>query len=192
MRKTLISQIKGFEEFDMFELYEDGTIISHKRNLPVVIKGYDNGKGYLTVDLSYKHKRGVKIHRLVALAFVPNPNNKPQVNHIDGNKRNNEANNLEWVTNAENQLHANKLGLRCYKYKDTKEHKHILQYSLDGEFIAEYKSMRDLCLNVFNRPSSPERGNIYAAINGRNRMKSAYGYKWTFKRSDKIGCNNTN
>lgn len=63
-------------------------------------------KGYLRVTLQYKsgHKyhKHLKVHRLVAEAFIPNPDGKPQVNHIDGNKQNNSVTNLEWVTNAEN------------------------------------------------------------------------------------------
>jgi hypothetical protein len=60
-------------------------------------------KGYLRVDLYAKDgRRHFKVHRLVAEAFIPNPNEKPQVNHIDGNNQNNSVTNLEWVTNAEN------------------------------------------------------------------------------------------
>jgi hypothetical protein len=57
-------------------------------------------------------KINVLIHRLVAQAFIPNPENKPQVNHIDGNKQNNNLINLEWVTVSENQLHSYKIGLK--------------------------------------------------------------------------------
>ena len=59
-------------------------------------------------DGKQKH---VYVHRLIAKAFAPNPENKPQVNHIDGNPRNNNANNLEWVTGSENMIHAYKTGL---------------------------------------------------------------------------------
>lgn len=65
-----------------------------------------SNSGYCCVKLWDKGKgKNCFIHRLVALAFVPNPNHKPEVNHIDGDKTNNRANNLEWVTGAENKRH---------------------------------------------------------------------------------------
>ena len=68
--------------------------------------------GYYKVDLYSDGQRETKkIHRLVAEAFIPNPNNLPQVNHIDGNKKNNDVNNLEWVNCSQNMLHAYENGL---------------------------------------------------------------------------------
>lgn len=81
------------------------------------LKPYLHHKGYLRVDL-YKgnERRHFKVHRLVAAAFIPNPEGKPQVNHIDGNKQNNSITNLEWVTNKENcdKARAMMEGRKCF------------------------------------------------------------------------------
>ena len=66
-------------------------------------------KGYRRLYLNGKSYRE---HRLIAEKFIPNPDNKPEVNHIDGNKSNNSIENLEWVTSSENQLHSYRTGLR--------------------------------------------------------------------------------
>lgn len=77
-------------------------------------------KGYLkTMILIAGRYKTVKIHRLVAEAFIPNPENKPQVNHKDGNKENNAVDNLEWVTNIVNAHHAIEHGLFSNSYKAT-------------------------------------------------------------------------
>ena len=79
--------------------------------------------GYLTVGFTVNNKKINKyVHRLVAEAFVPNTNNKPQINHIDCDKENNYASNLEWCTNSENHIHATKNGLN-------KLHLHRVAYS---------------------------------------------------------------
>lgn len=74
---------------------------------------YLNNHGYMTVDF-YRNNKATryKVHRMVAVAFIPNPDNKRVVNHKDGNKSNNHVDNLEWATDSENQLHAYKTGLR--------------------------------------------------------------------------------
>ena len=75
-----------------------------------------NKKGYPEVKLWKNNKQEARNpHRLVALAFIPNPNNLPQVNHIDGDKLNNHVSNLEWISNSDNMRHAYKLGLKCSK-----------------------------------------------------------------------------
>lgn len=69
--------------------------------------------GYERVQLSKDGKRKyMAVHRLVALTYIPNPDNLPQVNHIDGDKTNNSASNLEWCTQSHNQRHSLRLGLR--------------------------------------------------------------------------------
>lgn len=82
-----------------------------------------NKFGYLQMNFSRNDGTGksdtVLIHRLIALTFIPNPDNLPEVNHIDGNKQNNNVDNLEWCDKSENQLHAHRLGL-SYVYHGEK------------------------------------------------------------------------
>lgn len=97
---------------DMYEVSDTGEVRNRKTGR--VLSAADN-RGYKRVTLYRGDGTTLQagVHRLVASAFIPNPGNKPQVNHIDGNKSNNRVDNLEWVTESENALHAQRvLGLR--------------------------------------------------------------------------------
>lgn len=95
-----------------------------------ILKSYVETNGYKRVVLSIDGKRKLYyVHRLLAEAFIDNPENKDCVNHIDGNKLNNSVDNLEWVTYSENTQHAVKTGLHkvgenCYNYKHGKYSRH--------------------------------------------------------------------
>ena len=106
---------------DDYEITEDGQVINKRFNR--ALKPQPNNKGYGRVMIG---KKFYFVHKLVAEKYVPNPFNKPQVNHIDGDKTNNHYTNLEWVTNSENREHAVKHGLhltgaKCPYSKLTKE-----------------------------------------------------------------------
>lgn len=95
----------------------DGTVLG-ARDPSSPLKCSINSAGYMAVQCIINgHKKGFLVHRLVALEYIPNPGNKPYVNHKDGNKLNNHYSNLEWVTAKENSDHAIRTGLRDPKKK---------------------------------------------------------------------------
>lgn len=82
------------------------------RRMPGLVKPQRTRQGYLQVQLvKGLDRKFFYVHRLVALAFVPNPDNKKQVNHINGNKKDNRVENIEWATGSENMKHAYETGL---------------------------------------------------------------------------------
>lgn len=100
--------MKTAKIFDNYILYEDGRLYCTLRG--VFLK--QSTWLYKTYNIRINGKRRQMLtHRLLAQAFIPNPENKPQVNHIDGNKLNNDLSNLEWVTCSENGKHAFRVGL---------------------------------------------------------------------------------
>lgn len=124
--------IKNYE--GLYEVSDTGEVRSVDRVLSVTNQKERLFKGKLiyqdlNVQVGYKQvslwknnkKTNLYIHRLVAEAFIPNPSNKPDVNHIDGNRQNNHVSNLEWVTPKENSQHAISTGLQVYTHRLTKE-----------------------------------------------------------------------
>jgi hypothetical protein len=134
--------------------------------------------GYCRVSLMMNgRKKCITTHILVAKTFIQNPKNKPQVNHIDGNKDNNSVNNLEWVTPEENIQHSIKTGLRhpeIREYLSGGNHyasKSIYQYDFSGNLIKKWNCVSEAARHYSCKPS--------AIINcSKGRIKSCRGYMW--------------
>ena len=163
MNKEIWRDVNGYE--NLYEVSNLGNVRrkGKRKNL------YKSLRNYYVVKLSKNNiKKCYSIHRLVAQAFIPNLYNKKQINHIDGDKLNNNVNNLEWVTQSENTKHAYKLKL----LKPTKISP-VYQYDLQGNFIKEYKSIKDA------REQNPHSSKITECCQG-NR-KTAGGFIWRYK-----------
>lgn len=107
-------QWKRHPNFDKYAISNLGRIWSE--NSQKVMSPFKQNSGYWQIQIVDNNGKSTRflVHRLVALVWIPNPTNKPYVNHIDGDKTNNTAINLEWVTNSENIKHARKTGLNPY------------------------------------------------------------------------------
>lgn len=139
------------EEFPEYKINTNGEVFSrYKYKTSIVIDEWrplvivlDKGTGYFLVTMinaTTKVRKNQFIHRLLAKSFLPNPENKPHVNHIDGNKQNNTLSNLEWATSKENSQHAVNMGLTTYDHCI----KMVDQVDLvTGELLATFVSMKE-------------------------------------------------
>lgn len=143
------------------------------------LKPSPDPKGYMKTMLLYGGKfKTVKIHRIAAETFIPNPEGKPQVNHIDGNKKNNGVDNLEWITNIDNAHHAIKKGLFVNSYKATaiannKRKKPITAIDEEGNKI-EFESLSEA-----SRQLKAGRRHIQQVLKGER--KQTGGYKFMYR-----------
>lgn len=139
-----------------------------------ILKPSINKFGYMYVNLSKNCIiKGYKVHRLVAEAFIPNSENKPQVNHIDGNKLNNNVNNLEWCTNSENQKHAFKNGMQKIQWSNLYKGKRVRQYDLNENFIKEWNTIKEASVGTGTNE-------ICIGYVCKGKRKTAGGYKWKY------------
>ena len=149
-----MKDVVGYE--NIYAVTSCGRVWSYRRQK--FLTPFYNTKGYLKVDLWKNGKvKQFFVHRLVAEAYIPNPDNLPQVDHINEDKTNNCVNNLQWITNRDNNRKS--------------KNKPILQFDLDGNFICEWPSATDVGKEV--------QSTICNCLNGR--YKTAYGYIWKYK-----------
>lgn len=155
-------------------------ITSHTKDKDGILRQACNHRGYMNVLLygnggySKRNCRHYAVHRLVAEAFIPNPLNLPEVNHIDENVQNNRVENLEWCTRQQNML-SGTLPQRISEFMTNGPcSKAINQYTLNGELIAQYPSLAEI-----NRQMGFSQGNIWHHMNN-PRSTHAYGYVWRY------------
>lgn len=168
---------KEIKEAPGYFVYEDGRVYSEKSKKFLSPSLNDNnGHGYLNIQLYVNGKRIMKkIHRLVAEAFIPNPNNLPCVNHKDENIFNNNVENLEWC----NYKYNNNYGTRNERVSNIlkqiqpnmKKIRGIDKEGSNFDFISVSEAAR-FTGDINHRP------NIVACLNGR--QKTAYGYQWLY------------
>ena len=154
-------------EFPNYQVSNFGNIKNIKKN--VLMSTYLKKNGYTVVKLSKEGKAfECKVHRLVATAFIDNPNNLPFVNHKDEIKSNNYFDNLEWC----DSIYNNNYGTRS-KRQSEKMKVSVKQYSLNNVFIQEYPSVKEAGENTNNNPD-----NISNCLSGRT--KTSGGYIWQY------------
>ena len=171
--------VKDFE--GLYEVSKHGRIKSVERTrigkhggiTPVrerVLKQHVDRFGYCRVTLYKDGKRHyLKSHRVVAMAFIPNADGKPEINHKDGNKTNNDVSNLEWNTALENRRHAYANGLNGGEH--IKSRRAVNQYDKDNNLIAAFSSISEAEKKTGIR-------NIWMCCNFKYR--SAGGYVWRY------------
>ena len=148
-----------------------GRIFSKRTNK--ILKGELTEKGYIRVALT-EHKRYL-VHCIVARTFIPNPENKPQVNHIDGNKQNNYVDNLEWCTQSENMRHALKTGLKIMpKGKDVYNALVVYQYDKNNNLIKRWE-----CMSTASQTLKISQRDIVRVCKGKR--KTCGGYIWKYE-----------
>lgn len=136
-----------------------------------ILKGRLTKSGYLQVSLKIDETNKFSnryIHRLVAIYWIDNPENKREVNHKDGNKENNNINNLEWVTSSENQIHRHSISI------NKTSNRRVGKFTRDGELVAQYNSIQEA--------ADVENNGIRVSIDNvvHGKRKSLKGFVWKF------------
>ena len=159
--------------YDNYEVSTLGRVRNNKTGR--ILKAADIG-GYYSVGLSCGKTKTYSVHQLVAQAFIPNLENKPQVNHIDKNGLNNKVTNLEWVTNKENSIHRSN-GVK----QTTNQNLEIWRIdNISGEKLQKYNSIEEASKWVIEQGLTTNINSVSSSISCsvRGVYKSSFGFKW--------------
>lgn len=191
MDKEIWKSIEGFPGYEISSLGKVKSLfrivkVTDEKNRSVpekIIKTNISKCGYEMVSISFEGKSKLcSVHRLVAQTFIPNPENKPQVNHINGIKTDNSVDNLEWMTQSENQKHAIKMGLASNKKATQAIKKPIICIELDTKQESTNAMARYLIKNhepCFEKSEGKVSANDSKQLTHKNN-KTAYGLTFAF------------
>ena len=169
--KEIWKDVVGYE--GLYLVSDSGRIRGVKSGK--VLKPGSTGK-YLFVVLCKDGKRTpISVHRVVATAFCDNPYLKSEVNHINEDRYDNRAVNLEWCTRLENIRHGTGIEKHAKSQMNDKRSRKIVQLSVDGDVICIYPSVHEM-----NRCTGYDRSAVSKSANGDSRYSTAYGYKWKY------------
>ncbi len=156
-------------------VYEDGRIYSKRYNKFLTPKR--NWDGYLRIQIWENATcHMIYWHRVIAETFLPNPDNKPCVNHKDGNKQNNHVDNLEWCTQQENIKHAYETGLSTHRPRNWDVlSRAVDQLDLDGNYIRTFPSIIEA-----KRQLNLSGSGINNVCKGKKNYNTAGGFKWRY------------
>lgn len=159
----MIKEIKGYE--GLYTVSDNGAVYSLRSNKELV---QSDCKGYNVVALSRDGKpKTFRVHRLVAEAFIPNPDNLPEVDHIDENTRNNAVSNLEWCSSSYNLHYGSRIKRSADKHK-----KAVDMLTKEGKYVKTFPSIIE-AVSELGLKSKSSIGNVLAG-----RSKTAAGYQW--------------
>ena len=174
--------IEGYD--NKYFISNFGRVKSKAKKEDIILRTQLTNKGYVWVGIHYKGEKRYDVHRLVAKYFVDNPNNYPEVNHLDGKKENNCYDNLEWCTRSQNNLHAFRTGLRQNKkFGEAYNAKKVYQYDLEGNYITEYSSTTEAAKKFNCYPSA-----ISQCASGVS--LTTQGYTFRYYKEDKVNVDN--
>ena len=170
---------KELEGFSKYKISNSGKVWSKKYNIEMSLK--NKVSGYIRIQL-FNNNRAPEshyIHRLVALTFIPNPENKKTVNHKNHNITDNRVENLEWATMVEQNNHKRKPSREADQLRFSRP---VWRCSIDGKKIEYYETIKDASQWILdNKGNKRARGNINNVC--RNKQITAYGFKWIYDTS---------
>lgn len=177
MKGIIVYDLKGTMAYGRHLCVDrDGNVYRKTQTGMQPLAKHKRKSGYEYVEVSTNgQKKKIAVHRLVAMAFHENPNNYPQVNHIDGNPSNNKADNLEWVSGSDNQLHSRYILGNTTGFKDTP----VVCLDTGEEFVSTRDAWRKTGISY---------SHISECASGKR--KTAGGFKWGYIAKEDI-CTTT-